>query len=842
MQHRRLWLGLLFVVVGLLGPVSSTRALVTKTLPLQSILDESTYICVAKVDSLDPERPSLTLVPQEDLMAKKVPWKSIPILMKGNADAIRLKHVPELYKRLEKGLPLILFLSEKDKKIFCFAYTNGTWFQIIGTKDGDDVRWALTHGEPYLRTTFKGTTEELKKEVSDVINKKKEKAVAPDEKEKPGFGPEIEKKKDEKKEGRRNTRGGSLFAVIPTVAIGGPLAILALLFPTVFGGVFVLFRRWIVLISVVGINSTLYFTQDFFADKLQGTPWGNTRLLWLTMTAITLIGVGLTWRRQLKAMAEMPAIDPDMPGGALDDPPPPILPELEPPGYLEQGLLYGISAASLIGLGVLFLLRWAILPDFQLPLVICAGLWAGALVTAIHVTRLSMGGGIAPRVPTEGVILGAMTLASVLVLPDSAQSTTAAPVSALQAGQRGAIEAKTVWTFERKANVKEQYDVSSSPTIDGDRVYIGIIAGTAFTGSRGIVHCLERGSDKPVWTFDDDGEMAMMYSSPCVVDGKVFIGEGYHKNQECRLFCLDAATGKKVWEPFPTKSHVESSPAVAHGKVVFGAGDDGLYCLDVNTGKQLWHYPPELNDKTGIHIDASPIIVGKRVYCCSGSSQMFQRYQVICVNLDTGEKEWVQDKIDIPCWGSPNVYGDRIYVGLGNGRLTEQPEPMRGGVLCLNATTGERVWMFDNPGGGVFCKPTADANHVYFGSRDGNCYCVDRRAGHLVWTRKLGSPVGAAPALAECSHCGQTSTVYVASMLGQIEALDPNTGKVFWSHSELATGEEPLLLSSPTVVVSRHEGRDRRSIYFATTLRTPTTGKTSAKVFCIEDTWNDGTR
>src|SRR6185369_17286727 len=43
----------------------------------------------------------------------------------------------------------------------------------------------------------------------------------------------------------RSHNGGLLFGVIPTLGVGAPLAILALLFPTVFGGVFVLFRQWL---------------------------------------------------------------------------------------------------------------------------------------------------------------------------------------------------------------------------------------------------------------------------------------------------------------------------------------------------------------------------------------------------------------------------------------------------------------------------------------------------------------------------------------------------------------------------------------------------------------------
>ena len=37
-----------------------------------------------------------------------------------------------------------------------------------------------------------------------------------------------------------------------------------------------------------------------------------------------------------------------------------------------------------------------------------------------------------------------------------------------------------------------------------------------------------------------------------------------------------------------TTSHVESSPCIHEGKVYIGAGDDGLWCMDLETGEVLW--------------------------------------------------------------------------------------------------------------------------------------------------------------------------------------------------------------------------------------------------------------
>src|SRR5439155_27384590 len=118
------------------------------------------------------------------------------------------------------------------------------WFPMTDVQTDDGVRWGFTHFEPYLRKTFKGTTADLRQVIRAVLAGKK-KAPPLDKKEKPGLGPEVEPPKKEadpplSREPEASTgrakcpsssllpssSTGPLFAVIPTVFVGGPLAIL----------------------------------------------------------------------------------------------------------------------------------------------------------------------------------------------------------------------------------------------------------------------------------------------------------------------------------------------------------------------------------------------------------------------------------------------------------------------------------------------------------------------------------------------------------------------------------------------------------------------------------------
>src|SRR5207248_1725532 len=93
------------------------------------------------------------------------------------------------------------FISEVGDNHVVFAFSNGTWFQFVAPKQADSQKtvFAFTHGEPNLRRTFKGTTEEMKKLVVDGLAGKA-KLPAVNQKEAPGFGPEVKQEEQQSKQ------------------------------------------------------------------------------------------------------------------------------------------------------------------------------------------------------------------------------------------------------------------------------------------------------------------------------------------------------------------------------------------------------------------------------------------------------------------------------------------------------------------------------------------------------------------------------------------------------------------------------------------------------------------
>jgi outer membrane protein assembly factor BamB len=807
-------------------------AVITRLTPLGEVLKEQQFICVAKVEKLDREGPTAVLVVSDDLKGK-LPYRRLPVKLVGDSDAKELGHTPQLLKRLAPDLPVILFANQRGKRLTVFAYTNGTWFQMVGQQTREEgAALGFTHCEPYLRRTFKGATAELRQIIVDGLAGKKA-PPEPNAKEPPGFGPEIHNPKSEvgnpkseirnpKSEIRNPTAtGGHLFAVIPTLGIGGPLAILALLFPSLFGGVLVLFRRWTAFFTVISVVSLVYLLHGWLAKDIRGSYWSTTPGIWLIMTLVTALGVlWCLWRHIMY----------------LQDPQ-----RMEAPQRTETLVLVILSLSCLAAVGLYWLnLTEAADPTWDLLLVVSAGIWVGTLYKLWRAVAYRRGAA-ASALPIEAVILwtclcgfvafAAMSPGLPAALGQGDADSISSDFGPTSGGDQPALAKFRSVELAPLTSQAGSGLVVSSPRVVGDRVYVSV-AHKAGLDTFGAVYCLDRNSRKVLWAKDDDGGMKQMFSSPWVEDGRLYVGEGFHDDKRCKLYCLDAATGNKLWD-YQTDSQTESSPCVAGGKVFFGAGNDGVFALDAKSGSKLWQFPAAGGKKGLLRVGASPVVVGGRLYVGSGvdrnSPEDPGETAVFCLDADTGGLVW-KVPVSLPAWGAPAVAGDRVYFGLGNGDVFTEADAPAGTMLCLDVKDGRKVWEVKVPGG-VLEQPVVDRQNLYFGSRDGHCYCVNRYNGAEQWKASLGSPVIAAPALDHTSTSRYSGSVFVVAKSGRISCLDPATGKAFWTYHDLEKTGRAHLSSAPKVVVSSGPDGERRQIFVGAALES----LSLPALCCLED-------
>lgn len=102
------------------------------------------------------------------------------------------------------------------------------------------------------------------------------------------------------------------------------------------------------------------------------------------------------------------------------------------------------------------------------------------------------------------------------------------------------------------------------------------------------------------WRFGGDFTRGF-WSTPAVAGDRLYIGA-----ENGKMYCLDARTGKLLWE-FACEGAVWSSPAVVDGRVIFGSYDSHLYVLDTN-GRERSRI------RLQGRILSSPCIVAGRIY------------------------------------------------------------------------------------------------------------------------------------------------------------------------------------------------------------------------------------
>jgi outer membrane protein assembly factor BamB len=160
--------------------------------------------------------------------------------------------------------------------------------------------------------------------------------------------------------------------------------------------------------------------------------------------------------------------------------------------------------------------------------------------------------------------------------------------------------------------------------------------------------------------------------------------------------------------------------------------------------------------------------------------------------------------------------------------MNQSEDSPAGALLCVAAETGVELWRFP-VGDGVLAKPLADGNFVYFGSRDGNLYCLHRDQGKLAWKHSLGSPIVAAPVVARCNFCGARTNVHTVTSDGQLVCLGANEGRIAWSLDLVSIAHAPMdVYSSPALRITP----DGRQIYVGAQVNA---AASIAVLYCIED-------
>jgi len=287
----------------------------------------------------------------------------------------------------------------------------------------------------------------------------------------------------------------------------------------------------------------------------------------------------------------------------------------------------------------------------------------------------------------------------------------------------------------RTQTFADMYDVYlSSPLVVGGKVFFG--------SGDGHVYAVDAATGRLAWKFATGD---VVHASPAFAEGLVVVG-----SWDGRLYALDAATGAQRWafqagvDPLiHNQQGFQSSPAIAGDTVYVGCRDGHLYAIGLHDGAQKWAI-----DTEGSWVNSSPAVAQGRVYFATADTA---RYHV--VDAATGQPAQAPGSTQAYVFGSPTVAGDTVLVPVLNGSLqardrddgrllwtfrTEAARANRDWVLAPDGRFNAG-WLFTSSWGDAtadgarrqqsvgsfFGTPLVVAGTVYIGSADSNVYALE---------------------------------------------------------------------------------------------------------------------
>ncbi|MBS0260814.1 MAG: PQQ-like beta-propeller repeat protein, partial [Planctomycetes bacterium] len=296
----------------------------------------------------------------------------------------------------------------------------------------------------------------------------------------------------------------------------------------------------------------------------------------------------------------------------------------------------------------------------------------------------------------------------------------------------------------------EGNSASPSPVTDGQHVWV-------FMGT-GILGCYDF-AGKEIWKFDLQDRYGRfniqfgMTSTPVLDGDRLFLqlihGDGDAKTREAVVVCLNKATGKEIWkQPRPSEAYAENEHSYASptlyrdGKEAYllTHGADYLIAHSLEDGHELWRcggLQPDKYDPT-LRLVSSPVAVPGLIIAPSAKGG-----RLVAIRPggkgDITESEFRLWRFaptpDVP---SPLVVDDLVYLFRENSVL-----------ICLDAKTGaklyeQRVCPSDNNRG----SPLFANGNIYLTARNGTVTIVKAgRKFEQVWQTQLEDSTTSSPVI-----------------------------------------------------------------------------------------------
>lgn len=293
---------------------------------------------------------------------------------------------------------------------------------------------------------------------------------------------------------------------------------------------------------------------------------------------------------------------------------------------------------------------------------------------------------------------------------------------------------------------------SPSPSTDGKHVWVNF--------SNGALACLDF-QGNIVWNIDlqerfGKFRIAFGMTSTPILDGdrlylQMIHGEGNAQTREATIACLAKATGKTIWKTGrPSEAHSENEHSYASPvlyrhdgqEFLLTHGADYIVAHDLDDGEELWRcgglHPPAGYDPT-LRFVSSPAVAEGIIVVPSAKKG-------ITLALKPGGKGDLTDKTGFHLWKfgitpdvpSPLILDGIVYLCRENGNL-----------LALDQKTGEQFYESRTNRDRHRASPVYADGKIFLSGRNGMVsVCKPGKQFELIAQNSLEEPLAASPAIA----------------------------------------------------------------------------------------------
>jgi len=230
----------------------------------------------------------------------------------------------------------------------------------------------------------------------------------------------------------------------------------------------------------------------------------------------------------------------------------------------------------------------------------------------------------------------------------------------------------------------------STPTVDGNRVYV--------YSSALVLHCLDAATGKSLWQHDIMAEYAGRNISwksglSALVDGDLVFVAGGGPGQS--MLAFDKTTGALVWKAGDEKmTHATPLATTLHGmRQVLFLMQSGLVAVNPRTGDVLWRFAFPFRVATA----CLPVVAGNVVFLTAGYEVGGAAAEIV-KNGDAFEARplWrvKGDAVAASLWSPPVHHDGHLYGMISFKQFGKGP------LKCLDLKTGTLKWQEPGFGSG----------------------------------------------------------------------------------------------------------------------------------------------